>query len=401
MEKNCLMLVSHYRPLIGGALTVYDALGRYSERRISILTASRDYWKDQEVPGWLDFDRAAPYKVSRIPEMRTPMMMGAPGLVRRIVNYLRQRKIDHSILQAVDRLVEEDAIDVICVCTLDSNGALIPALKKRTGKKVILYVHGEEVAQQAHSERAEKNRESLLHQADAIVTVSKFTSDVLQQKYSLPKDRIYLQTNGVDTNLFDGHAGERQRTEYGLPASPFVFSCGRLVERKGFDRLVEAWPLVLEKVPEAKLVIGGDGPLKAVLQRQIDEKKLAASVSLRGWLSDRQLVACFGLADLFVMPNREMPDGDNEGFGLEFIEAGAMGTPSVGGRAGGVVEAIQDGETGLLVDGNDPADIANAIIKLLSDPVLCQQLAQAAKAFARQNDWQKKAIEFQKFLKSV
>lgn len=401
MKKNCLMLVSHYRPLIGGALTVYDALGRYSERHVSILTAGRNYWTDEEVPGWQDFDKAAPYKISRIPDMRTPMMAGEPGLIRRAGSYLRQRRIDRDILEAVDGLVKSDAIDVICVCMLDSNGALIPALKKRTGKKVIIYAHGEEVAQRAHSERAEKKRRYLLHQADAIVTVSHFTANVMQQKYGLPKERIYLQTNGVDINLFDGHTGEHQRAEYDLPTFPFVFSCGRLVERKGFDRLIDAWSLVLEKMPEARLVIGGNGPLKPALEQLIHEKNLADSVVLHGWLSDRKLVSCFGLADLFVMPNREMPDGDNEGFGLEFIEAGAMGTPSVGGRAGGVVEAIQDGETGLLVDGNDPADIAAAILRLLDDADLRQRMGKAAKDFARQHDWRSKADEFQKFLQSL
>jgi len=86
------------------------------------------------------------------------------------------------------------------------------------------------------------------------------------------------------------------------------------------------------------------------------------------------------------MPNRTMPDGDTEGFGLVFREANACGKPVVGGRAGGAVEAVVDGETGFLVDGNDVDDIAKAVIKILTNPDLAQTLGQRGLKLALENN---------------
>ena len=113
-----------------------------------------------------------------------------------------------------------------------------------------------------------------------------------------------------------------------------------------------------------------------------------------GWMSANQLKAAYQRADVFAMPNRTMPDGDTEGFGLVFLEAAAQGTPSVGGRAGGAIDAIIEGETGLLVDGYKPDEIAAAINKILGNDTLRGELSRKALAHARTQDWQSKADEF-------
>jgi len=400
-DKKSLFLVSHYRPLIGGALTVYDGLAKHSAGNISILTAKNSYWSDQEVEGWQEFDAAASYPIWRVNEMRPPLLAGRPGLVARTINFLRGKLIDRRILNKVAEIVKRDSIDVICVCALDSNGSLVPKLQKLTVAKVILYIHGEEVAQEAHSQRAERRRTHLLEKADAIVTVSEFTAKVMRQKYAVPAHKIHLQTNGVDTSVFTGNVVPDARSEFNLPLSPFVLSCGRLVARKGFDKLLDAWPSVLRKHPDAKLLLGGEGPLRPELEARAEAAQITGSVLFCGWMPEEKLAAAMGLADIFVMPNRDLPDGDTEGFGLEFIEAGAMGTCSIGGMAGGVPEAVRDGETGLLVDGNNTDEIADAIIQLISDKGFNQKLSKGAQQFARSQSWQGKADAFQAYLQTL
>jgi phosphatidylinositol alpha-1,6-mannosyltransferase len=81
-----------------------------------------------------------------------------------------------------------------------------------------------------------------------------------------------------------------------------------------------------------------------------------------------------------------MPDGDTEGFGLVFLEANACGKPVIGGKAGGAVEAVRDGETGLLVDGGEPSQIARAILALVNSPETAAKMGEAGLRFAKERD---------------
>jgi len=127
----------------------------------------------------------------------------------------------------------------------------------------------------------------------------------------------------------------------------------------------------------------------------VESAGLQNHVKLTGPLSDADLLAAYHSADLFIMPNRTMPDGDTEGFGLVFLEANACGRAVIGGRAGGAVEAVRDGETGLLVDGNSVQEIAIAICSLLADDELIERLEKGALRHAQVNSWTTRAAEFQ------
>ena len=93
-----------------------------------------------------------------------------------------------------------------------------------------------------------------------------------------------------------------------------------------------------------------------------------------GEVADSDLSDYYALCDIFIMPNREEGAGDVEGFGIVFLEAGWMGKPVIGGRSGGVPDAVKDGETGLLVDGRSVPEIEEAVARLLSDPALARSM---------------------------
>lgn len=109
-------------------------------------------------------------------------------------------------------------------------------------------------------------------------------------------------------------------------------------------------------------------------------------VTLVGKVSDSELVDYLRLCDLFLMPNRTMPDGDTEGFGLVFREANACRKPVIGGRAGGVVEALVENESGLLVDGNSVDEIAAAVARVLDDAALADRLSARGLQLALDNN---------------
>jgi len=148
-------------------------------------------------------------------------------------------------------------------------------------------------------------------------------------------------------------------------------------------------------------LILGDGELRPEVERIIAAEGLGEHVTLVGKVSDTELVDYLRLCDLFLMPNRTMEDGDTEGFGLVFREANACRKPVIGGRAGGVVEAVVENVSGLLVDGNNFDDIAVAIERILGDDALAERLSAGGLQLALDNNTASVARQFVKTCERV
>lgn len=393
MRQKCLMVTTHYRPLIGGAQAVYDALATAAPDRFAVLTASSDPATGLEVEGWRDFDASAPYAIHRINALRAPLLTGRVTLFTKLRSRLRERAIRREVVRAVDAELKGGEYGAVCIGALDALGWLVPLLQKRGDIPVYIYTHGEEISQKPYSDSADEARKQALQAASGIVAVSSFTAALITEKYGVPASRVRTITNGVDLERFCDRPAENVRRHLGLDLGPLVLSLGRLVERKGFDKLIEAWPRIQTAVPQARLAIAGTGPQEAALQAAAAEQNTGDSITFLGRVAAEMLPSLYASADLFVMPNRTMPDGDTEGFGLVFLEAAASGTPSVGGAAGGAVDAVSHGNTGLLVDGWDVSAIAFAVTDMLTDEVKRKSMGQAAMAFARTQGWSAKAAE--------
>jgi phosphatidylinositol alpha-1,6-mannosyltransferase len=160
-----------------------------------------------------------------------------------------------------------------------------------------------------------------------------------------------------------------------------LLSVGRLVDAyKGHDMVIRALPLILAKTPDTEYVIVGVGPLLPYLQRLAASLGVAPAVRFVGQASDDEVDAWYRACDVFVLASRESGAGGGaEGYGIVFVEANLRGKPVVGGRSGGIPDAVIDGETGLLVDPTDPADIAEAITRLLSEPDLAERLGRGGR----------------------
>ncbi len=399
--KKCLIVTTHYKPLIGGAQTVYDALASAKPDEISILTAYKNYVSGEVIEGWEAHDKALPYQITRLAEIRPRLLNSKSSILAKLVNRWRAAGIRKAVLSAILKQVQQDQIDCVCIGALDALGWLIYPLKKKLHIPIILYTHGEEISQQAYSHKADRDRAAALNAADGVIAVSRFTAGLLSEKYGVSSSRVITITNGVYAEHYQPPYSVDVREYLGLRSTPLVLAMGRLVARKGFDRLLEAWPLVRKALPGAILAIAGTGGQQPYLHRQALAKEQDSSVHMLGRIEDDVVPALYAAADLFVMPNRTLADGDTEGFGLVFLEAAAAGTPSIGGDAGGVPDAILDGETGVLVDGTQPEQIAKAIIDLLSNDKKRQALSRAAQAHALRQNWQVKADEFMKFVSGL
>jgi phosphatidyl-myo-inositol dimannoside synthase len=114
-------------------------------------------------------------------------------------------------------------------------------------------------------------------------------------------------------------------------------------------------------------------------------------------VSDDELVAHYALGDVFIMANRQMPDGETEGFGLVFLEANACGLPVIAGKAGGSVDAVTDQVNGLVVDGHDTVAIAKAVVTLFQDHALRRRLRNGGIDVAREASWDVRVGQFLRF----
>ena len=168
-----------------------------------------------------------------------------------------------------------------------------------------------------------------------------------------------------------------------LPPAPLNFNhpvllcLGRLTSEKGFDTAVAAFAMVAKHVPRARLIIAGDGPERPSLEDAVRALGLEAAVEFSGWIPPDSVPALMNDATLVLVPSRY------EAFGLTALEAAQMARPVVATRVGGLPEVVVDGETGLLVEPDDPVALARAIVTLLQDRERTHQLGQAARERAQ------------------
>ncbi|HSY82227.1 MAG TPA: glycosyltransferase [Gemmatimonadaceae bacterium] len=185
------------------------------------------------------------------------------------------------------------------------------------------------------------------------------------------RERQTVLTPGVDPATVsppDGATRRAVRDRLGLGAAPFLFTICMLRARKGVDVSIRAFASVADDYPTLKYVIAGGGPEEPALRRLAREAGVGDRVVFAGPVDDATRNALFAECEGFVMANRRLLQ-DVEGFGIVFLEAALHGKPTIGGRNGGVPDAIADGETGWLADTEDsPDDVARAMRCLLDDP---------------------------------
>jgi glycosyltransferase involved in cell wall biosynthesis len=181
--------------------------------------------------------------------------------------------------------------------------------------------------------------------------------------------QIVVVHDGIDVGKIGRLPAVDIHAEYWLPrGAPVIVNVGALVDHKGQKYLIAAMPLVLTAIPDAFLIIFGEGELRVPLEKQIKQLGLEKQVRLAGFREDvLQLVKS---ADLFVMSSV------TEGLGSTVLDAMAMSLPVVGTRAGGIPEAVVHNETGVLVHPADSSELATAIVKLLKDPKRRQEMGE-------------------------
>ena len=364
--NRLLVLTELFLPTKGGtavwAAEVYKRLGG---KEIHIVTA--------DVPGAAEVDAAHPNTIHRLNLKRIPWLR--PESLAMYARFFFT-----SLALALTH-----RFDAIHAFRALPEGLVAWAVARLTFRPVVIYAHGEELTTWGRGGKFKAMRFALRH-ADRVVANSEHTRDTLLEM-GIDPARITIIYPGVDVSVFrPGLDTTGLRESLGIrPDEKLVFSVGRLSRRKGFDQMIRAVAqLHAEGIP-LRYVIAGIGEDADYLDGLIAEHNAQGIVHRIGAVSEADLPRWMNACDVFAMPNRDI-NGDNEGFGMVFIEAAACGKPVVGGKDGGTGAAVADGLTGLRVDGHSAARVEFALRTLLADYALRDRLGQ--------NGWMRVQAEF-------
>lgn len=212
----------------------------------------------------------------------------------------------------------------------------------------------------------------LMDRSDALIAVSKYTTEELTKLYSIEEDKIHVIYNGVDIRKFKPRPNRAElRREFELEAEQkTVLFVGRLYHRKGLEILLNSIPLVLKEFDDVKFVISGTGFKKKEESLRMLAKKLEIEdhVSFLGYVADEKLPYLYAASDIFVLP------AIYENFPFAILEAQATGLPVISTKVGGIPEFLVDNQNGFLIDPGDSAQLTQRLLTLLQDPKLANEM---------------------------
>ena len=219
-----------------------------------------------------------------------------------------------------------------------------------------------------------------------VLSTSAYCCDRITAHYGVAASRQAVVPEGIDPEIWRSDPpGSIHPSRH-----PFTVLCvAHQYARKRIKDLIAAFPLVLAQLPEARLVVIGDGPEHGALREQVAELGVGSSVQLLGALaSDQEVRAWYRRASIFCLPSIQ------EGFGIVFLEAMASGLPVVSTTATAIPEVVPDGRAGLLVPPRDPPALAAAMVALLRDAELQERCRAFGLEQAARFDWDRVASLF-------
>jgi phosphatidylinositol alpha-1,6-mannosyltransferase len=347
-----LVVTQDFPPACGGIPRYVRELSERLLRRVETLVVLAP-----RAPGDAALDAALPFEVERAASRADLLgILGAPHMLR----MLRRHRIDasfHAQWMTAPAALAARAVGCLAAVAIAAHG-----------REILLEPWGPlEPAYDAL-------RRHTLSAADRVLPVSRYTAGLVEA-LGVERERIAVIPNGAP---IAARASTPRRRH-------LILTVARLVRRKGIDTMLDAMPRILERMPDARYLVVGDGPERERLADRA--RRFGDRVELVGAVDESALADCYRACDLFVMPAWDEPP-DVEGFGLVFLEAGAAEKPVIGSLAGGIPDAVAEGVSGLLVPPRDPQALAEAVLRLLDDEALAMRMGAAGRARANAWTWE-------------
>lgn len=374
---SLIFLAGDFPPQVGGIQRyTYElavALTRRGEQLLVIATQN---------PQAAEFDAASEFPIVRV----------ATGSKARIAR---------AMAAAAVRVMREGQLDcpveLIVATKWSPEGPAARLIQWRTGLPYVVMGYGREMTQTGANLLKWAVQNLVVRGAAGGLVISRYTARQLQRR-GLKSDRIHVIYGGVHPEKFavNDETVRTLRSDLGLGEEKILLTVSRLMQRKGHHNVIRALPQIAAAVGPVRYLIAGTGPEEDNLRHIAAQHQVSELTHWLGYVPEPQLPAFYKLADVFIMPSRDLPGQPIEGFGLVYLEANMAGTPALGGRTGGTADAIEEQVSGLLVDPENLDSIAAAAIRLLTDTDLARRLGrQGCQRVLENFTWDKVAARFQ------
>jgi len=327
----------------------------------------------------LDFPGAPYYEEDEgVRVYRTAIELGHPNFIVWVLLF------NHFMEKKVAMLSKQEKFEVIHAHDWLVAPASISS-KHYLGAPLISTIHSTEVGRS----RGLHNPDSYLidglewwltYESKRIIVISNSMRQEVREHFRLPDEKIDVIPNAIDSSKYEIRVDRDDvKRRFGIDSSErIVLFIGRLVPQKGVEYLIMATPKIIEKHPEARVVIVGNGWSKDYLLNLASSIGCQHKVLFLGFLSDQDLIELTLSSDVLVIPSIYEP------FGIVALEGMAAGVPIVASNTGGLAEIIEHDKTGFLAYKENPDSIAYGVNKILSDPGYASWLVQNAKRKIRE-----------------
>jgi phosphatidylinositol alpha-1,6-mannosyltransferase len=370
--RKTLFLTNDFGPRAGGIETfVHGLIERLPKGSVIVYTSQQGNTSTYD-QSWLD-----KYGV-KVFRDRSTMLLPTPRVIWKVRHLISKEQPDNLVFGAA--------------------APLALAGKLLTANRKIAITHGHEVWW------AKVPPFNLLlrligNSVDHLTYLGQFTKSEISKALSRSgKSKLIQISPGIDTEHFKPVDSAKLRSELGIADKEVIVSVGRLVPRKGQDILIKAMPKILKSREQAHLLLVGSGPYRRKLENLIVDLNLQNHVTFTGRVQYQDLPAYLSAGDIFAMPARSRFFGlEVEGLGIVYLEASSCGLPVLAGDSGGAPDAVDQGVTGLVVNGLDVDQVALGVIQLLSGDR--KAMGRAGREFVVNNwDWSIWAKRFNELL---
>ncbi|PJJ83770.1 glycosyltransferase [Mucilaginibacter auburnensis] len=297
-----------------------------------------------------------------------------------MISFLIQKRLFNKLnigvrTRALSKYLIRTKIDVV-LAEYGIVGAMVTEACRMANVPLVVHFHGADAHHKGTIEKYITLYGKMFNYANTIVAVSNEMVDALK-RMGAPADKILLNPYGVNTALF-------KQVDV-ASSKPNFLSVGRFVEKKSPSSVVRAFHQLIQKQPNARLWMVGDGALLQPTKQLVEQLNLADKVEFTGVLKTNEVQQLMQQMRCFVQHSVTAADGDMEGTPNTILEAGACGLAIVSTQHAGIKEAVINGETGYLVPEHDVEGMANYMIKIAEDVDLAADLGAKEAAHIRQN----------------
>lgn len=378
-----LFITNDFPPQSGGIQTFVEGLIRQLPKDSVVVHASS--YKDQAVQERYDENIFEQLGVVVVRDRRR-ILLPTLGLRNRVAGTIHAHAINTVVFGASVPL-----------------GLLAPSLRKNGVRKIVALTHGHEVWW-AKLPLFRHLLRRVARNVDHLTYLGAFTREALAKAIDKrDHQKLTALPPGVDTSNFQpGQKSAALQAKYGVTDKQVILCVGRLVQRKGQDILIKAMAQIHSRQPNAQLLIAGTGNYEKQLRALAARERVETRVSFLGRVTYEELPELFRLADIFASPTRDRFRGlEVEGLGIVYLEASASGVPVIAGDSGGSPDAVQQGVTGVVVNGRNVEHVATALNTFLDSPLERQQMgASGRKWMETQWSWPVIGARFRRLLES-